>query len=87
MKKATFKEECLSWLTKAASKGAKLITYNCPHCTKDIQTVKPKKSQVGSKGFWDGLKTCYECEKPSFVTVWPDGKIEVVNPFTIKPEQ
>lgn len=72
------KTDMLDWLDKYKSTGGKITTYVCPHCQSILET--PKAHGVGSKGYWDSLKVCYECEKPSFVKVWPNGKTEVLIP-------
>lgn len=80
---ATLKADTLEWFAKAAGKGQTFTSYECCHCKKKITTPKPKKSEVTSKGYWDGMKTCYECGKPSYVRTFPNGKTEVVNPLTV----
>ncbi len=62
---------------RVVASGNKLTTYVCPHCKKTLNTLQPRKNECVSKGFWDSLKRCYECDQPSFVTVYPDGKTEV----------
>jgi DNA-directed RNA polymerase subunit RPC12/RpoP len=69
-------DEYVARWTKA---GKKTTTYKCSHCNKAIETPKPGKEDVGSKGYWDSLTTCIHCGKYNFVLEWPTGKVEVRN--------
>lgn len=73
-----FKKDVLEWLENFKSKGGTVTTYVCPHCESTLETPQPTKNQVGSKGYWDSMKSCYECEKPSFVKTFPNGKTEIL---------
>lgn len=73
-----FKQDVLDWLQNYKSTGGKVTTYVCPHCQNTLETPQPSKDAVGSKGYRYSMKSCYECEKSSFVKTFPDGKIEIV---------
>lgn len=62
--------------------GKKLTRYICPHCGNSVETPRPRKIDVSSKGYWDSAKTCVECGEVNFLKVWPDGKTSIEPLFT-----
>lgn len=74
----------MAWIDKAKLKGMQFSTHTCPHCESKLETPQPTKKEVTSKGYWESMKTCYECGKPVFVKTWPTGKTEVVDPLQFK---
>lgn len=77
------RDKTLAWNKKAFLKGQLFTTWTCCHCESELVTPKPTEDCVSSKGYWDGMKSCYHCGEQSFVRTWPDGTVEVVNPYTV----
>jgi len=69
----TFKQQMEAFHKKMLNNGKTLTQWTCPHCQKPNDTVQPKPGDVSSKGYWDSLKRCYECDESSFVSVYPSG--------------
>ena len=55
------KTQTLLFLDKWESKGGKTGGFFCPYCSEPNKTTIPEKKDVGSKGYWDSLTTCYNC--------------------------
>lgn len=56
---------------KRWAKSKPLAIYECPCCSKPIQTPMPTKELVDSRGYWDSLTTCYHCGELYFVVRYP----------------
>lgn len=70
-------ENQLEYNRRCVASGSKLTSFQCQHCMEFSSTVQPKKSDVGSKGFWDSARQCIFCGKLNFVCVYPSGKTSV----------
>lgn len=73
---AKFKKEYLELIERLRKDGKKITTWKCNHCKCDNETVQPTKKNVGTQGYWDGLKTCYDCGYASYVKTYPNGVTE-----------
>lgn len=62
-------------MDKYIAGGGKVTEWTCQNedCDSVIETPQPTKEQVGSKGYWDGMKECPECGTHNFVKVYPNG--------------
>lgn len=59
------------------ARGRKLTAWTCPDCTARIEVRRPRRVDVGDKGFWDSLTTCTSCGRILFVVTFPDGTTTV----------
>ena len=73
----TLKQRLDEVLGKWKEDGNRTTFYTCSHCKKKIETARPGKSLVTSKGYWDSVKVCPLCGEYSFVLVYPSGKTKV----------
>lgn len=64
---------------KCRRDGFPLSSYTCPHCNHALETRIPKQEDVTSKGYWDSCKSCYECGKLSFVLMYPNGDVILID--------
>ena len=51
--------------------------YKCPYCSNEIETRVPTEDLVSSKGYWDSMVKCNQCEGLHFKEIWPNGKIKI----------
>lgn len=54
--------------------GGELTFYRCNHCLEKIETKRPFKKDLGSKGYWDSATVCIECGGINVVKIWPTGR-------------
>lgn len=52
----------------------KFTAWRCPNCRCLNAHNVPKRSDTGSKGYWDSAIVCIWCGAMSFLAVWPDGR-------------
>lgn len=78
-KKLTLLERYQEWIAKYKASGDahKLVSYDCPHCSKAIETPKPDKNAVNERGCWDSVTTCPHCEKVHFKEIYPTGRVKI----------
>lgn len=74
------REKASEFFRRAIENGEPLTAYICEHeqCHSTQTAIKPTRKLVGSKGYWDGAKTCTACGCTNFVKVWPTGKTEAI---------
>jgi hypothetical protein len=68
------RKQSTEFMERWKAAGKKVASYFCPHCQTQQETIRPTRKEVGSKGHWDGLKTCVKCGKGAMVQVFPNGK-------------
>lgn len=74
---AQIRREMEVHLTKWKQSGRKTARYTCPDCKQRIETIRPRKRDTGTQGYWDGLKTCTACGSIRMVRVYPNGRTEI----------
>ena len=59
------------------AKGGKVTNYCCSHCHNSVDTPRPAKDDVDSRGYWNSLMACPHCGSMNHVCVYPSGKTTV----------